>query len=366
MSGNLFAGLLPDRRRLHRLAERLGLERQPGDRLEGAVRGHSVSIDYQPRARGEPPALSLSVPRTLPLRESVRFRRKGVLHRVVRAVGLTREVPSGDESFDRAVFCASEDDSPLAPLVADTGVRAAVRRLLDSPGARVDLTARGASVRYVWRPGWGARFRASHVERAVEELAELTYRADRVLDRSPPEGLTEEHPTHPMREQPVWIKWPLMGFAFSLVLGPATMWWGSRYPTCSWRLQLIGAGIAVPLLLLGMALAYAALRGRSTSHSDFGFLLLAGAIGLPSLGAGTLAVVNGVFDRGAPAATPAQWQAVPGRNRLELRFAAPGCPTTAHIGRGRAPAERESVYVLVQPGALGEPWIGGIEYGPPH
>ena len=376
----LFGTHLP-LRRFHPLQERFGFvaSGENPDVLTGMWQGCPVQIQYHESRKSRRARLSICLLIRLPIPSSVLFQRERVLHRLVKWSGLTRESQAEDPSFNRRVFVESENDAVAPLLVADAGVRAQVLALLNIPRSMVNLDVDGVGMTIVGHRGWPKYFKPDAVQKVLSQLLQLAHYASNALRHAPasvhqgsqapweapPLAIDEERS---FAERIALLRHParlaITIAALLFFVGPALTVWGVRYQPVTWRLHIIGLGLAGVFLFFCARLIFAFVRGHSQSHRYFSTFMFAALVGFPTFLIGGLKVANGVLDPNSPFVAEGEVvRRVSKKPRLEVRIDLPGQGGTVFIRVSReeyrAAKPGQSFPVLLSPGALSEPWVLG-------
>jgi hypothetical protein len=199
--------------------------------------------------------------------------------------GVAREVQTGDEAFDRAVYIESDaaDEDVLAVLAAPAVRAAAMSALHYVPRIKIE----------------GIAIRASDDDRpdcfGAERVAELIT-ALRVFAGAPRRArATPAAPRTAPRK--------LASLVYLLMpLGIVATWIGSQsYPPVSYTNFIVfGSALAVVVAALIQPYLTRAVRGRSTSHRELVPLRFASFVGMVVFGIGFGVLLNGALDRSAP------------------------------------------------------------------
>jgi hypothetical protein len=374
----LFGTYLP-LRRFHPLQERFGFVAggENPDVLTGIWEGCPVRIQYHELRKSRRARLSICLLVPLPVPSSVVFQRERVLHRLVKWSGLTRESQAEDPSFNRRVFAESENDAVVPLLVADAGVRAQVLALLSIPRSTVSLDVDGVGMTIGGHLGWPKYFKPDAVQKILSQLLQMAHYASNVLRHAPASvhqraQTTWEGPRlafddeRSFAERVALLRHPgrlaIFIAAVLLFLGPALTLWGARYQPISWRLHLIGLGVAGVFLVFYTRLVFVFVRGHSQSHRCFSTFMFAALVGFPTFWIGGLKVANGFLDLSAPFVVEGQiLRRISKRPRIELRIELPDLNGTVSVRvsreRYRTAKPGADLPLLLSAGALGEPWV---------
>lgn len=415
-------------RRFQPLKERLGFKEGPDlleplgryqdkthpDILTGAWRGHKVQIQYHSFRRDERASLSIHILHSLPEIPTTIFRQEGLLHRLAKGSGLSREADSPDPLFNQRVYVESDRDEALQGLLASADLRRGILGLLEISKATVALTPETVGITIHGHWGWPRYFQPEKIQEILERLFSISKslkgthfspsdaraktaasvlegdaKTNRLITRlrsvlgdeepalSDIEGrtLAERFSPQPLRGFPLLpqgakgkqslmkgsSRMAIFVACLLMFLGPILFIWSLRYQTLGWKLPGIGLALAAISFLLYLPFLYFFARGRSQSHRFFFSFIIPALIGFPSFWVGSLRVANGLFDKNRPFVVMGQ---VIGRDRekprLEVWVESPRHGSVFirvsqelyhSLSRGTI------VPVHLSPGALGEPWV---------
>jgi hypothetical protein len=144
-----------------------------GDRDGHTLRGDHAGIRYRcsytPPTRHTPSGVTVAIPAPVP--GEFRIARERGAHRLLKRLGLDREVTTGDPDFDHDFHVAADGASHAAAALADPDARAEVAALFQLRCAEVSQTEHELQVRWVYL-GAGA-VDVSILRIAVAHLASL-------------------------------------------------------------------------------------------------------------------------------------------------------------------------------------------------
>lgn len=373
-----FGTYLPPRR-FHPVQERFGFtaSEECPDTLTGVWRGHPVRIQYHEFRKSRRARLSISILIPHLAQSSVFFHREGILHRLVKGIGLTREAQTADPIFNGRVFVKSDTDEIVPPLVGHAGIRSQVLALLSIRRSTVSLDMDGVGMTIAGHLGWRKYFKADAVQEILSrllQLAELTLHVLRDVPAGGREGSRASWEAPPLAsgeartftQRMALLRHPARLAIFIAALlffvGPALIVWGARYQPVTWRLHLLGLGLAGGFLFVYTLLVFAFVRGHSRSHRHFSTFMFAALVGFPTFWIGGLKVANGLLDPSTPFVVEGQiLRHVRKKLRLEVRIDLPdhSGAVSVRVSREQYRAARpgESLPIVLSAGGLGEPWV---------
>lgn len=362
----LFHALKTPQRRMKTLGAALALNWDDRNwKLYGDWEGLPLTIDYLVGGRGQRDGIRvvLAFPEAPSFPATV-FRREGLHHRLFKSVRLSEEVQTSFAEFDRSVYVESEDDRRIAPFLRDTMLLQAILKLLREPHTELEIGKtenRSIGIVKKARWGWGRLFEPEHMKSLLSELCRLAEYWERT---APVEKVSGSSPPA-LVSGPSWSKKFLLSGAFIFFLGPALFWWGTFYPTLTWRLQLIGLGAGlIVALLIYLPVAFIAFRGRSTAYREFSSFAFFALVGFPTLFTGALTVLNAKADSRPPLKIAGFIARLPPGQKAEIRLRAGENSATIRIDLPESLREnaRPGVPVTLETGQgfFSEPWLRGV------
>jgi hypothetical protein len=284
---------------------------------------------------------------------------EGLVDRLGKAIGLNREVQTGDQVFDDAAYIGTvEEDEPVQQALASPAVREGVRRLLEL-GYKVQLS-RGGLEAFQLVP-YGTRPDLSNVSEAVARLGDIA----RALPRLDEATFRGSFPVLWARMIGFLVAWmPALLLAGAIDL--ATRSPGARTLDGGHKTLIVGLGALTVWLVYVLCLALW-LRGRSYAFRALLFGGLLGLAGPPALGVtGTLGL-NQALD-GSPAEDHVAAVTRTSRYKSDCRLYVtswidPSTEARLPVSCKRLaalPAGTE-VHIRSHEGALGMPWVEPLQ-----
>lgn len=275
----------------------------------------------------------------------VRFRREDDHDVMAKERGVARELQTGDEAFDRAVYIESDaPDAHLSVMLAAPGVRAAIARLIEL-GLTVRIQEGTVSTSDDAKPACFAPERLSDIVGLLRVVAG----APRSLE--------------PVVEEPKSGARVVANLVYLfLPVGIVLLWLGSsQYPQVGYSTHVftgIAAGIVIALLI--QPLLTRAVRGRSTSHRELVPLRSASFVGFSVFAIGTVILLNGALDRSAEwveqgTVESASHDSEDGNTSVTIRTAKRTLETTIEDRRNEL-RKGNAATVWLRGGAFGQPW----------
>jgi hypothetical protein len=341
--------------RLEGVGRRIGDERASrwrGKSVEYEVDGRRVFVEVLPFGRSTV-RVNLRLPTQTPL-PHIRAARERGIDRFGKKLGLNREVQTGDEGFDAAVYINSRDrDEDVLAVLAHDDVKMAIRELLDF-GYLVEMSARGVEA-YQYKYVYG-EYASGHEARVVALLGQIARRL-------PSFDLSSLAPQHsPQNQQALFA---LLGAGVALGLTAAAgLMAATPGDTVDPRGYFIALGIGGGLYLVYLAAVTLAVRGRSNGLGLVALFAFVGIIFVPMIGAGVPLWLNRRLDTGAtyqrvvtvtnvggkePSLWVESWH--PGKKHVTLT-------TVRRLRRTLAPGDH--VFVTVHPGHFGWEWADPV------
>lgn len=200
--------------------------------------------------------------------------------RVGKALGLNRELQTGDRAVDPKVYVEHEGgDEPAQKILATPALRAAAAELVTEDAAVV-LNAEGHAMAVRWLGGRGDPIEAPAVERAARALA-------RLADEMPAVRSRELRPPASTRT-PVLLA---IGITLALLaVIPLVIAASEAWAPIERGFYVLACGIAAACVLAGVGAAWAVARGKPAGLRRF--LLVAGLVFVATPGASAAAIVT--------------------------------------------------------------------------
>jgi hypothetical protein len=279
---------------------------------------------------------------------------EGMVERVGKALGLNREVQTGDPEFDGVAYIDTiESDDAVQRVLGDAGVRRDIQRLL-ALEYKVQLSSRGVEAFHLYAQGTPPDL--SGVPEAIGILADVAKRLPNLSDVRF-RGAVPVMGRGVLAGSFAWIAFGVVaGFLDAFLHSPAARTLNDGHKP----LVLFSGAILVWSLYVGVATAL--LRGHSYSFRSA--LTVAGLalFGAPILGVVLAASLNQTLDSSQPEAHTVSVTGttmVKGKCRVDVTPWIPGATLSLAIGcsqRTRYPAG-SSITLQAHDGALGMPWV---------
>lgn len=365
------------RQGLRELAERLhgrvtGSSLFTGDLLEGLHGGAPFTCRYFMGSKNSPPSLTIQAKASCPAKLTIR--REFWYDRFAKRIGLVAEIQTGDPAFDGSRFLDTDRTDIYLPYLSEAARRQQIDALfnLGYPAREIVFDRKG--VRIVLSPVEGETLAAIPVENYLDGLIRLS-------SGIPASGLPALYAgvfgSAPPRK-PIPLAGLILLFLFLglLILGGAiALGYGmNEYEPVGNRLVLNALALSAPAALLFLALAFRWIRGRSSSHRVFLFVLLFSLIGFPLAMAGGAVMTNGLLDQGIETAREVPVTDRSYRQNKSSRTYFVSFPSWQHPGQTdrvdvdaafyRAVRPGDRIVIRTRPGHWGEEWIAGIERTP--
>jgi hypothetical protein len=285
---------------------------------------------------------------------------EGCVERFFKNAGITREVQTPEEEFNRRFYIASDTPQFASDYFVSPEKREAVTRLFDGKASTV--THGGQRVTVTWKGSSAHADGVTAMRSTAEALAVLAKDIPPCPDAASP-AKTESG----VSSNRVWV----IGLAAgSLAAGlVSVIWTSASYPVFDvWKFFLFTLKFSLPALVIFLYFAVTALAGNSRSHKDVlltGFLALAGFL---MLGCGLAGLYNGMKDTSPPAGHTALildkriYRSKNSRTyKLIVQSWRPGnaiedLPTNRRTYQRVVPGKHE-VVVYTKPGKLGFEWF---------
>lgn len=212
--------------------------------------------------------------------------------RFFKNIGMTREIQTGDEMFDRRFYIDSSTPPYARECLAVSGKREAVRRLFDMKAASVTYGDKLLAVK--WTGSLSHSQGVSHLRDAIEALAVLARDLPPYHEPAP----SSEVPEIGRPYRPAVIALAIVSLVFGVISLIAAN--TGHPPLDPWTLFFFTLKFSLPALGVFLFFDGWAMAGHSRSHRDFlltGFAALAGFL---LLGYGAAGLYNGMGDTAAP------------------------------------------------------------------
>lgn len=259
------------------------------DQVETRQRGDlEYQVHYQTPVKGKhgrPSSLVVRVPAVTPT--TLQFTDEGWFDKWCKRMGIAREVQTGDEIFDDSIYVRAPSFGYAEEFLKDPQRRSAILNLRNLGFPMIRLT--GQDVEVEWKHFEPDKHdQAELVDRAVDELHLLAYEPP----QADPDNVGFKSQSLAGKLAFLWSLSGLYAISFIAVF--------VYVPIRESALILFGLGVfAVVFPVFGWIAAYL-LSGTSTSHDQWARLMAVGIV-LLSLGSfGSVALINGALDNGAP------------------------------------------------------------------
>lgn len=218
---------------------------------------------------------------TLP---KVVFRKEGERDRFGKALGVNREVQSGDERFDSAVYIESDaSDEDVSAIVSSPVVREAVLELLELGCNLVGLNHKGHSINVEWK------YVKGKIVTEKSSIEHLLDRMDEVARALPPFARATRARSFP-RGAGILIANIVVG----VIMIPIVIL-GQMYPPVDNGLAPMGLAISTLVFISVLFLTWLRVRGRATGLRFLLWNAVTMVIGYPLLIVFGLYIINGAF-----------------------------------------------------------------------
>lgn len=213
--------------------------------------------------------------------------------RFFKNIGMTREIQTGDDAFDRRFYIDSNTPEFARECFASGERREAVRRLLDMKAEKI--TYQGKTLSIEWTGSSAHADGIAHLKEAIESLTLLAKDLPLYHESTSSVMISENRPSYRVAV--------IIVAGASLALGFFSWIWNcSAYPLFNpWGLFVWTLKFSIPALVIFLFYAARTLSGNSRSHRDF---LLAASLALSGflfLGYGVAGLYNGMSDTADPA-----------------------------------------------------------------
>ncbi|HOI72508.1 MAG TPA: hypothetical protein PLO63_00055 [Syntrophales bacterium] len=341
-----------------------------GDLMEGLHGGIPFTCRYFMGSKNAPPSLTIQIKTPCPARLTIR--KEAWYDRFAKQIGLVDEIRTGDPSFDKAYFFDTDRGDLFLSYLADPSRRQKIDQLFTlSLPVREIVFDKKKGVRIVLSPFRGDNFASVPADQYLDGLVSLSVGlAEAGLPLSYGPSLFPDAPRPPVSSAGLVLIFSLLGI---LILGGAvSLGVGlSEYEPLGNRLILNALAVSAPAALVFLYLVFRWIRGRSSSHRFFLFVLILSLAGFPLALTGGAVVTNGYLDQGTETTreVPVTDRYVTkSKESLTYYLAFPSwqhpgetdrLSVTADVFRTVRPGDR--IVVRTKPGFWQEEWIAGIE-----
>lgn len=331
-----------------------GIMTDEGKIKSGVHEGTPYEAEYD-EARGEDTPRSLTVRVRAPSSGQFTLTKEGAVERLSKVIGLSRELETGDPAFDEE-FYVQTNVAPFASAFFRSPERRHAVLEICSLGF-TEVRHDGKVLEATWSPFAPPEgLDPSVVMRAVSHLARLA----KDIPPPAPGARAEGVPAWKIKRALAFVV-PGVWLATSLLTFETWGSWGWR----SYRpLDEIGVShgfeVTVPLAALCIALGWALVRGRATSHRELYWIVAMSVFALP-LSFALVSVLNGWLDGQPETVHTARVLATKPDNRVILQsWRRPGrteqliVATSVHA---RLKPQRSTLLVATKPGRFGYEWV---------
>jgi hypothetical protein len=275
----------------------------------------------------------------------VTFRREDDLDVMAKEREVARELQTGDDEFDRAVYIESDaPDAHLLTMLAAPAVRTAITSLV-SRGLRVRIVEGTISTDDRATPECFTEERTRKIVSALRVIAGAPRSLERVVEE-------------PRSGARVLAKLVYL----CLPLGVLLLFVGSSsYPAISYGNLALAGGLAALIVAIAIQpLLTRAMRGRSTSHRELVPMRGVSFVGLVVLGIALSIFLNGALDRSAEwteagSVQSARYDDEDGTTIVTIRTPARTFEMTV-ADKPKAVRPGSPATIWLRAGAFGQPW----------
>ncbi|MCU0581884.1 MAG: hypothetical protein MUF26_05475 [Syntrophales bacterium] len=340
-----------------------------GDILEGLHGAIPFSCRYFMGSRNSPPSLTILA--NTPCPAALTIRRQAWYDRFARRIGLVGEFQTGDPLFDKAYFFDTDRDDIFMPFLSEASWRQQIDALYGLGFPVREIAFGRKDLRIVLSPLQGDAIAAVPVEKYLDGLLNLSAEipsSGYAALYSPP--LASAHRRSPL---------PRSGLAFIFILlglltagGAVAIGFGmSRYEPLGNRLIQEALVLSAPAALVFLSIVFRWIRGRSSSHRAFLFVLIFSVVGVPLAFTGGAVVTNGYLDQGIGTSRDVpvvDRSCTRNKNTHTCYISFPSWQRSGEIDRLSVPLEffravrrGDNIIIRTKPGYWQEEWIAGIE-----
>jgi hypothetical protein len=339
-----------------------------GDVLEGLHGVTPFSCRYFMGSKNNPPNLTILAKTPCPARLTIR--REAWYDRLARRIGLVAEFQTGDPLFDKSYFFDTDRDDVFLPYLSEASRRQQIDALYNMGFPVREITFRRKDLRIVLSPLHGDAIAAVPVEKYLEELLNLStgipssgYAA---LYSTP---LSSANRRSPLPRFVLALIFLLLGLL--IVGGAVALGFGmNQYEPLGNRLIQRALAFSAPVALVFLCIVFRWIRGRSSSHRIFLFILIFSVIGFPIAFTGGAVTTNGYLDQGIETSREVlvvDRSYTRNKNTHTYYLSFPSWQRPGEIDRlsvsvdfFRAVRQGDGIIIRTKPGYWQEEWIAGI------
>jgi len=340
-----------------------------GDLIEGQHGGIAFTCRYFMGSRNSPPSLTIQVCVSCPAKLTIR--REAWYDRFATRIGLVAELRTGDPGFDQAYFFDTDREDIYKHYLAEEAKRREIDALFGLGFPVREIVFRKQDLRIVLSPIKGDEIPSVPAEKYLDALLNLSaglsyvgYPASFASPRFP----GSSRPPIPR------VKLAFLFIANGLFIlgGAGALAYGMhRYEPLGNGLIVNALALSAPAALVFLILVFRWIRGRSSSHRLFLYVLILSFIGFPLIMTGGAVSTNGFLDRGSETShqvlvTDHYYRQ--NKNNRTYYVAFPSWQRSGQTDRisvhadfFRTVCRGDGIVIRTKPGYWQEEWIAGIE-----
>lgn len=340
-----------------------------GDLIRGQHGGIAFTCRYFIGSRNNPPSLTIQVSVSCPAKLTIR--REAWYDRFATRIGLVTELRTGDPGFDQAYFFDTDREDIYRHYLSEEAKRREIDALFGLGFPVRKIAFRKQDLRIVLSPIKGDEIASIPAEKYLEAMLDIS--AGLSSGGYPASFASQLFPGSSRPPIPR-IKLVFLFIANGLFIlgGAVALAYGMhRYEPLGNGLIVKSLALSAPAALVFLILVLRWIKGRSSSHRLFLFVLILSFIGFPLIMTGGAIMTNGFLDPGSET-----FHQVPvtdhyyrqNKNNRTYYVAFPSWQRSGQTDRISIPADfsrtvcrGNGIVIRTKPGYWQEEWIAGIE-----
>lgn len=344
-----------------------------GDMINGQHKGIPFTCRYFMGSRNNPPFLTIQV--GIPCPAKLTIRRKAWYDRFARQIGLITEIQTGDPVFDQTYFLDTDRMNIYQSFFSGAEKRHAVETLYGSGFSVREIVFGKKDIRIVLSPFPADALATVPIEKYLDALLNLSGGLSSVgySEASFSYQFPSGSPRPPISGGGLVFLLALNGF---FILGGliALAYGMEQYKSLGHRLIVNALSVSVPILLGYLVVVFRWIRGCSSSHRFFLFILISSLAGFPLAMTGGAVATNGYWDEGTETSrrvSVTDQYCHKNKSNLTYYVAFPSWQNPGQSDRVSVDKDffkevrpGDEIIIRTKPGYWQEEWIAGIQKTP--
>ena len=340
-----------------------------GDLIRGYHGGIAFTCRYFMGSRNNPPSLTLQVSVSCPAKLTIR--REAWYDRFATRIGLVAELRTGNPGFDQAYFFDTDREDIYRHYLAEEAKRREIDALFGLGFPVREIAFRKQDLQIVLSPIKGDEIAFTPAEKYLDALLDLS--AGLSSGGYPASFASQLFPGSSRPPIPR-VKFIFLFIANGLLIlgGAVALVYGmDRYEPLGNGLIVKSLALSAPAALVFLLLVFRWIRGRSSSHRLFLYVLILSLIGFPLIMTGGAVTTNGFLDWGSETSHQVPVTDHYYRQNKQSRTYYVAFPSWQHSGRTdriavpvdlfRTVHQGDGIVIRTKPGYWQEEWSTGIE-----